>query len=62
MDVAPPNADLGISAYRPLISGRDYIAVPCHYGATQTVFRVLDAGGNAVDAGGNRVEELRPWH
>jgi gamma-glutamyltranspeptidase/glutathione hydrolase len=51
MDVAQPNADLGISAYRPLISGRDHIAAAGHYGAAHAAFRILEGGGNAVDAG-----------
>jgi gamma-glutamyltranspeptidase / glutathione hydrolase len=42
---------LGISSYRPLISGRRHMAVAGHHGATHAAFAILEAGGNAVDAG-----------
>lgn len=44
-------SDLGISTYRPLITGQTHMAVAGHYGAAHAAFRVLEAGGNAVDAG-----------
>ena len=41
----------GIAAYRPLVSGLGHMAVAGHFGAAHAAFRVLEAGGNAVDAG-----------
>jgi gamma-glutamyltranspeptidase/glutathione hydrolase len=36
---------------RPELSARDHMVVAGHYGAAHAAFRVLEAGGNAVDAG-----------
>ena len=41
----------GISSYRPLLTGLTHMAVAGHYGAAHAAFRVLEAGGNAIDAG-----------
>lgn len=48
---AASSADLGISSYRPPITGQRHMAVAGHYGAAHAAFRILEAGGNAVDAG-----------
>lgn len=45
------NADPGLSAYRPLIAAQSHMVVAGHYGASHAAFRILEAGGNAVDAG-----------
>ncbi len=44
------NAD-GLRSYRPPIAGLSHAVAAGHYGAAHAAFRVLDAGGNAVDAG-----------
>ncbi len=36
---------------RPTIRGRRHVAASCHYLATQAAFAILEAGGNAIDAG-----------
>ena len=36
---------------RPTIRGRRHVASSCHYLATQAAFAILEAGGNAIDAG-----------
>lgn len=36
---------------RPELTARDHMVVAGHYGAAHAAFRVLEAGGNAVDAG-----------
>jgi gamma-glutamyltranspeptidase/glutathione hydrolase len=46
-----PATPLGIPSYRPAIAGLSHMAVAGHYGAAHAAFRVLEAGGNAVDAG-----------
>ena len=38
-------------AHRPAIRGTRHMAASCHYGATHAAFQILEAGGNAVDAG-----------
>src|SRR3954470_1611960 len=38
-------------SFRPTVMGRDYAVSSGHYLATLAAMRVLDAGGNAVDAG-----------
>lgn len=45
------NTDFGIASYRPEITGQRHMAVAGHYGATHAAFSILEAGGNAVDAG-----------
>ncbi|MCK6449336.1 MAG: gamma-glutamyltransferase [Alphaproteobacteria bacterium] len=44
-------APQGIASLRPTIAAHDHMAVAGHYGAAHAAFRVLEAGGNAVDAG-----------
>ena len=51
MVMPQPTADLGIATYRPVITGHSHIVAACHFGATHAAFRILEAGGNAVDAG-----------
>src|SRR2546423_2845831 len=41
----------GIESLRPLLLGTRHMAVSGHYGAAHAAFVVLEAGGNAVDAG-----------
>src|SRR6266702_1957009 len=41
----------GIESLRPLLLGTRHMAVAGHYGAAHAAFMVLEAGGNAVDAG-----------
>lgn len=44
--------DLAImDGYRPLLRGRRHMAVAGHYLAAQAALQILEAGGNAVDAG-----------
>lgn len=38
-------------AHRPAIRGTRHMAAACHYGAAHAAFQILEAGGNAVDAG-----------
>lgn len=42
---------LGLRSYRPLIAGRTHIAAAGHYLATAAAYRILEQGGNAIDAG-----------
>ena len=44
-------APQGIASLRPTIAAHDHMAVSGHYGAAHAAFRILEAGGNAVDAG-----------
>src|SRR5438105_13607925 len=41
----------GIESLRPLLLGTRHMAVAGHYGAAHAAFTILEAGGNAVDAG-----------
>ena len=41
----------GIESLRPCLMGTRHMAVAGHYGAAHAAFAVLEAGGNAVDAG-----------
>lgn len=41
----------GIPSLRPTISGREYVVTAGHYLAAQAAHSILEAGGNAVDAG-----------
>lgn len=41
----------GIESLRPLVMGTRHMAVAGHYGAAHAAFAILEAGGNAVDAG-----------
>src|SRR5512142_3590618 len=40
-----------IESLRPVVMGTRHMAVAGHYGAAHAAFAVLEAGGNAVDAG-----------
>jgi len=40
-----------MDGYRPVLRGRRHMAVAGHYLAAQAALKVLEAGGNAVDAG-----------
>ena len=42
---------IGIRTYRPLITGKTHMAAAGHYLATASGYRILEQGGNAVDAG-----------
>lgn len=44
-------AQQGIPTLRPTIAGTCHMAVAGHYGAAHAAFRILEAGGNAIDAG-----------
>lgn len=39
------------NVHRPTIMGTQYVASTCHYLASEAAFRILEAGGNAIDAG-----------
>ena len=41
----------GIESLRPCLTGTRHMAVAGHYGAAHAAFVILEAGGNAVDAG-----------
>jgi len=38
-------------AHRPSLRGTRHMVAACHYGAAHAAFAILEAGGNAVDAG-----------
>ena len=40
-----------MDGYRPVLRGRRHMAVAGHYLAAQAALKILEAGGNAVDAG-----------
>ena len=40
-----------MDGFRPLIRGQRHMVASGHYLATQAAFQILEAGGNAVDAG-----------
>jgi gamma-glutamyltranspeptidase/glutathione hydrolase len=42
---------VGITSYRPVISARKHIVAAGHYLAAHAGFAILEAGGNAIDAG-----------
>lgn len=45
-------ADLGATAaHRPALMGTRHMAAACHYSAAHAAFTILEAGGNAIDAG-----------
>jgi gamma-glutamyltranspeptidase / glutathione hydrolase len=46
-----PEQTSGITAHRPVISGRRHVISAGHYLAAHAGFAVLEAGGNAFDAG-----------
>src|SRR5947207_14501837 len=41
----------GIDSLRPLVMATRHMAVAGHYSAAHAAFAILEAGGNAVDAG-----------
>ena len=41
----------GIESLRPLVMGTRHMAVAGHYLAAHAAFTILEAGGNAIDAG-----------
>jgi gamma-glutamyltranspeptidase/glutathione hydrolase len=41
----------GTQTFRPVLQGTRHMAVAGHYGAAHAAFQVLEAGGNAIDAG-----------
>ncbi|HEX6795289.1 MAG TPA: gamma-glutamyltransferase, partial [Casimicrobiaceae bacterium] len=41
----------GIESLRPMVTGTRHMAVAGHYGAAHAAFAILEAGGNAIDAG-----------
>ena len=53
MKQAPPRlaGQSGITAGRPVIGGRRHVISAGHYLAAHAGFQVLEAGGNAFDAG-----------
>ena len=42
---------LGLSSYRPSIMGTKHAISSGHYLATSAGYRILEQGGNAIDAG-----------
>ena len=46
-----PQSVSGITSYRPVISARRHVVSAGHYLAAHAGFAVLEAGGNAIDAG-----------
>jgi gamma-glutamyltranspeptidase / glutathione hydrolase len=40
-----------MQAHRPTVMGTRHMAAACHYLAAEVAFKVLEAGGNAIDAG-----------
>ena len=51
MTVAKPKALGDMPSYRPAIRGTRHMVVTEHYAASHAAFSVLEAGGNAIDAG-----------
>src|SRR6266850_2102658 len=53
MNKAPgkPEIASGIASHRPVISARRHVISAGHYLAAHAGFAVLEAGGNAIDAG-----------
>src|SRR5262247_2491218 len=49
--LAPLPTEGDMKAHRPTIMGTRYMIVACHYLAAEAGFKILDAGGNAIDAG-----------
>ena len=42
---------IGLSSYRPLVGGTTHMVSTGHYLATAAGYRILEQGGNAIDAG-----------
>ncbi len=49
--ISHPLAVERIESLRPVLMGTRHMAVAGHYGAAHAAFMVLEAGGNAIDAG-----------
>jgi gamma-glutamyltranspeptidase / glutathione hydrolase len=49
--ISQPMPVRGTGTLRPLLRGTRHMAVAGHYGAAHAAFTLLEAGGNAVDAG-----------
>ena len=49
--ISQVSAVQSVPSLRPLLMGTRHMAVAGHYGAAHAAFAVLEAGGNAVDAG-----------
>ena len=45
------DAGLGIASYRPVVAAQRHAVSAGHYGATHAALQILEAGGNAIDAG-----------
>jgi gamma-glutamyltranspeptidase / glutathione hydrolase len=48
---ARPEQTSGIGTHRPVITGRRHVISAGHYLAAHAGFQILEAGGNAIDAG-----------
>jgi gamma-glutamyltranspeptidase / glutathione hydrolase len=46
-----PNLAIGAASHRPTLIGRSHAVASGHYYASMAAMRVLDRGGNAIDAG-----------
>src|SRR5499425_1760823 len=46
-----PSPEDAMKAHRPTIMGPRHMVAACHYLAAEAGFRILEAGGNAIDAG-----------
>ena len=42
---------IGVKTYRPLVAGNTHMVSAGHYLAAASGFRILEQGGNAIDAG-----------
>ena len=52
LDAGRPGPDSAhMDGYRPLLRGRRHMVVSGHYLASQAAMQILEAGGNAIDAG-----------
>ena len=48
---APDPTEDSMKAHRPTIMGTRHMVAACQYLAAEAGFRILEAGGNAIDAG-----------
>ena len=48
---ARPTEENNMKAHRPTIMGTRHMVAACQYLAAEAGFRILEAGGNAIDAG-----------
>ncbi|TMG85191.1 MAG: hypothetical protein E6H78_07775 [Betaproteobacteria bacterium] len=49
--ISQPIPKRGVGSLRPVLRGTRHMAVAGHHGAAHAAFTILEAGGNAVDAG-----------